>query len=194
MAFNPGIIYRILLLWYFWLLCRTIGAAAIREASSPAAVMKNKPANVAITGASPPAAAVKHSPVNVATTETSSAVLLTKHKPMQTAKITPQKQEACHKNGTQKAKGQGENANSVTGKICSILCCIKSYKNVWHMLQSLPIHRQASAFAILCVLCVILYNTVKTFLSLYCVYCASYCITLLKPSFRYIVCTVRHTV
>jgi len=141
-AFNPGIIYRILLLSCFWLLCRTIGAAAIREASSPAAVMKNRPANVAITEASPPAAVVKHSPVNVATTETSSPVV-TKHKPMQTAKMTPQKQEACRKRGTQKAKGQGENANSVTGKICSILCCIKSYKNVWHMLQLLPIHRQA---------------------------------------------------
>lgn len=169
MAFYPGIIYRILLLCCFWLLCRTIGAAAIREASSPAAVMKNRPVNVAITEASPPAAVVKHSPVNVAATETllpvtepSTPVVLTKHKPMQTAKMTHQRQEACHKSGTQKAKGQGENTNSVTGKICSILCCIKSYKNVWHMLQSLPIHRQARALAILCVLCIILYNTVKT--------------------------------
>jgi len=119
------------------LLCRTTGAAAIREASSPAAVMKNRPVNVAITEAtppatvmknrpvnvaiteaSPPAAVVKHSPVNVAATETSSPVVPTKHKPMRTAKMAPQKQEACHKNGTHKAKGQGENANSVTGNIC----------------------------------------------------------------------------
>jgi hypothetical protein len=70
--------------------------------------------------------------------------VLTKHKPMQTAKMAPQKQEACHKNGTQRAKGQGENANSVTGKICSILCCVKTgYKNIWHMLGSCPYHRQA---------------------------------------------------
>jgi len=133
------------------LLCRTIGAAAIREASSPAAVMKNRPINVAITEASPPGAVVKHNPVNVAATETllpvtetSSPVVLTKHKPMRTAKMALQKQEACHKNGTQKAKGQGENVNSVTGNICSLLCCVKiGYKNVWHMLQSLPTHRQA---------------------------------------------------
>ena len=113
--------------------------------------MKNRPANVAITEASSPAAAVKHSPVNVAATDTllpvtatSSPVILTKHKPMQAPKMAPQKQEARHKNGTQKTKGQGENANSVTGKICSMLCCVKiGYKNVWHMLQSLPTHRQA---------------------------------------------------
>jgi hypothetical protein len=116
------------------LLCRTIGAAAIREASSPAAVMKNRQVNVAITEASPPAAIVKHSPVNVTATETSSPFVLTKHKPMQTAKMAPRTQEACHKNGTQKAKGQGENANSVTGKIYYILCCVKiGYKNVWHV-------------------------------------------------------------
>ena len=144
------------------MLCRTIGAAAIREASSPAAVMKNRPVNVAATEASSPAAVVKHGPVNVAATEASSPVVLTKQKPMRTAKMAPQKQEAPHKNGTQKAKGQGENANSVTGKICSFLCCVKiGYKNVWHMLQSLPTHRQAQAFIMLCVLCVILYNTVK---------------------------------
>jgi hypothetical protein len=141
MAFNPGIIYRILLLLCFWLLCRTIGAAAIREASSQAAFMKNRQVNVAITEASPPAAIVKHSPVNVTATETllpvtetASPSVLTKHKPIKTAKMAPQKQEACHKNGTQKAKGQGENANLVTCKIYSILCCVKiGYKNVWHV-------------------------------------------------------------
>ena len=96
---------------------------AITEAS-PAAVMKNRPVNVAITEASP-AAVAKHSPVNVAATNTSSPVVLTKHKPIQTARMAPQKQEVCHKNGTQKAKGQGENANSVTGKICPVLRCVK---------------------------------------------------------------------
>jgi hypothetical protein len=84
--------------------------------------MKNRPVNVAIAEASSPAAVVKHSPVNVAVTQTSSPFVLTKHRPMQTTKMAPQKQEACHKNGTQKAKGQGENADLVTGKICSVLC------------------------------------------------------------------------
>ena len=147
----------------FLVALRTIGAAAIREASSPAAVMKNRPVNVAITEASPPAAVVKHCPVNVAATEASSPVALTKHKPMRTTKMAPHKQETCHKNGTKKAKGQGKNANSVTGKINSILCSVKiGNKNVWHMLKSLPTHRQALAFVMLYVLCIILNNTVKT--------------------------------
>jgi hypothetical protein len=97
-----------------------IGAAAIREASSPAIVMKNRPVNVANTEASPPSEVMKHSPVNIATTGASSSADVAKRKPVQTAKAVAQKQEHCHKNGTQKAKGQGRNANSVTGKISSI--------------------------------------------------------------------------
>jgi hypothetical protein len=89
--------------------------------------MKNRPVYVTITEASPPAAVMKHSPLNVSATEAlvpvtgaSSPAAVTKHKPMQRAKTVPQKQEACHKNGTQKAKGQGKNPILVSCKISSI--------------------------------------------------------------------------
>jgi hypothetical protein len=92
---------------------------AVTETASPAALTKNRPANVAVTETASPAALTKNRPANVAVTEASPASAVTKHKPKQTAKAVPHKQEVCHKNGTQKDRSQGKNANSVTGKISS---------------------------------------------------------------------------
>jgi hypothetical protein len=105
-------------------MCPPVGAAAIREASSPTAVTKHKPVNATVTEASSAAAVLKRRLVNVGETavnKASSPVAVAGHKPVQKAKPLPLKEQVSRSNGTQKARGQrsgkiGWNINLVSGK------------------------------------------------------------------------------